>query len=144
MPIMFVEGRDDPINPVHGGEVRVASGPSAGSRGEVMSATDGARWYARHNDVAPGRGPVVERSGGVESTEWSGPDPVRLVVLDGTGHTFPTASGGWGPSRGPTTTRRARSGTFSPAAEPVLPRRARSSAPNPARQPRLTRRWGSP
>lgn len=101
VPIMFVEGRDDPINPVHGGEVRVASGPSAGSRGEVMSATDGARWYARHNDVAPGRGPVVERSGGVESTEWSGPDPVRLVVLDGTGHTFPTASGGWGPSRGP-------------------------------------------
>ena len=47
----------------------LASGPSAGSRGEVMSATDGARWYAQHNDVAPGRGPVVERSGGVESTE---------------------------------------------------------------------------
>ena len=29
---------------------------------------------------------------------WNGADPVRLVVFDDTGHAFPTASGGWGPS----------------------------------------------
>jgi len=98
VPMMFVEGREDPINPLSGGEVRVRAGSSQGSRGEVLSAADGARWYARHNGVGtvPERGP--ERAGGVESTVWDGADPVRLVVLDDTGHTFPTASGGWGPS----------------------------------------------
>lgn len=98
VPIMFVEGREDPINPLSGGEVRVRAGSSQGSRGEVLSAADGARWYARHNGVGtvPERGP--ERAGGVESTVWDGADPVRLVVLDDTGHTFPTAKGGWGPS----------------------------------------------
>lgn len=97
LPVMFVQGREDRVNPVDGGEVRVGSGPFARSRGEVMSAVDGARWFAELNEVpGAGRAPTRERDGDAEVLTWEGADPVRLVVVDDVGHSFPTLSGRWG------------------------------------------------
>lgn len=95
VPVMFVQGREDSINPVGGGEVRVGSGLTARSRGDVLSAVDGARWFAEHNGVRDGD-PVTRRDGDAETTTWPGADPVRLVVVDRVGHSFPTLSGRWG------------------------------------------------
>lgn len=96
VPVMFVQGREDTINPVDGGEVRVGSGPFASSRGEVLSAADGAEWFAQHNGVADGPAPTTERDGDAETTMWEGEDPVRLAVVDHVGHSFPTLTGRWG------------------------------------------------
>lgn len=96
VPIMFVQGREDPINPLEGGEVRVGSGPYAVSRGDVLSAVDGAEWFAERNGATITPAPTPERDGAVETFTWPGPEPVRLVVLDRVGHSFPTLSGRWG------------------------------------------------
>lgn len=96
VPMMFVQGREDSINPVEGGEVTVGSGPFASSRGEVLSAVDGAEWFAERNGVADGPAPSAERDGDTETTTWEGADPVRLVTVDHVGHSFPTTSGRWG------------------------------------------------
>ena len=96
VPMMFVQGREDSINPVDGGEVRVGSGPFAESRGEVLSAVDGAEWFAQRNGVAAGSTPAAVRDGDAETTTWDGSDPVRLVVVDRVGHSFPTLTGRWG------------------------------------------------
>ena len=96
VPIMFVQGREDRVNPLAGGEVRVGSGPSAVSRGDVLSAVDGARWFAERNGATITPAPVSHRDGAAETSTWQGPDPVRLVVLDRVGHSFPTLSGRWG------------------------------------------------
>ena len=96
VPIMFVQGGADTINPVDGGEVRVGSGRFASSRGEVVSAVEGARWFAERNGATARPAPPVRRDGDVQTATWDGVDPVRLVVLDRAGHTFPTLSGRWG------------------------------------------------
>lgn len=97
VPVMFVQGREDRVNPVEGGEVRVGAGPFARSRGEVLSAVDGARWFAERNELpGAGRAPTGERDGDAEIVTWEGADPVRLVVVDDVGHSFPTLSGRWG------------------------------------------------
>ncbi|WP_194860452.1 PHB depolymerase family esterase [Dietzia sp. SYD-A1] len=97
VPIMFVQGRQDPINPIDGGEVRVGSGLTAASRGEVMSAVEGAEWFARYNGIlAGGATPTVTREGDAETITWEGPAAVRLVRVDRVGHSFPTLSGRWG------------------------------------------------
>lgn len=97
VPIMFVQGREDPINPIDGGEVVVGSGPFAASRGEVHSAVSGATWFARHNNVtSDATVPPAVRDGDAETITWDGADPVRLVMVDRVGHSFPTLSGRWG------------------------------------------------
>lgn len=96
VPIMFVQGREDSVNPLDGGEVLVGSGPFASSRGDVFSAVDGGEWFAERNGAVIDPAPVTERDGHAETSTWQGPDPVRLVVLDRSGHSFPTLSGRWG------------------------------------------------
>lgn len=96
VPIMFVQGRGDPVNPVEGGEVRVGTGLFGSSRGEVLSAVDGAQWFARRDRAASDSAPVTVREGDAETTTWEGAEPVRLVVVDHVGHSFPTRSGRWG------------------------------------------------
>lgn len=98
--IMFVEGREDPINPIDGGEVVVGRGLSAVSRGDVVSAAAGAEWFAERNGAVAGSGPSTVRDGAVETTTWKGAHPARLVVLDHVGHSFPTLSGRWGQEGG--------------------------------------------
>lgn len=91
---MFVQGREDPINPIAGGEVLVGSGPFTESRGEVVSARRGAEWFAENNGID--RPPESGREGDAELSTWEGEQPVRLVVVDHSGHSFPTDSGRWG------------------------------------------------
>lgn len=100
MPMMFVQGREDPINPLEGGEVVVGRGPSAVSRGDVLPAVDGAEWFAGRKSAGPGPGRAQVREGDVETTTWQGAFPVQLVVLDHVGHSFPTQSGRWGQEGG--------------------------------------------
>lgn len=96
VPIMFVQGREDPINPVEGGEVRVGTGLFGSSRGEVLSAAEGARWFAQRDPELNDHELVTLREGDAETTTWEGAKPVRLVVVDHAGHSFPTRSGRWG------------------------------------------------
>ncbi len=95
VPVMFVQAREDTINPVDGGEVVVGSGRTAVSRGVVLSAGDGAAWFARHNGLDVGVAPAPVRSGAATTRTWEGEAPVRLVVVDGVGHSFPTADSGY-------------------------------------------------
>lgn len=96
MPVIFVQGREDAINPFEGGDVRVGSGPFGESRGEVLSAAESADWFAERNNAGQADGePVTERDGDAEVTTWSGENPVRLVAVDDSGHSFPTESGRW-------------------------------------------------
>lgn len=92
VPVMFVEGRDDPINPIDGGEVVLGHGPSAISRGEVFSASDGAEWFAALNGLTAASAQRGEDDGDVATTTWEGAAPVKLVVVDDLGHVFPTES----------------------------------------------------
>lgn len=92
VPAIFVEGRDDPINPIDGGEVVLGRGPSAISRGEVFSAWDGAGWFAARNGIAVDSAQRVEHDGDMATTTWEGAAPVKLVVVDDLGHVFPTES----------------------------------------------------
>lgn len=96
VPIMFVQRREDPVNPVEGGEVRVGTGVFGSSRGEVLSAVDGARWFAERGRPRSGPVPVTARENDAETTTWEGAAPVRLVVVDRVSHSFPTVSGRWG------------------------------------------------
>lgn len=88
MPAIFIEGMRDSVNPFEGGEVRVV-GPG-GSRGNVMSALDGAQSYADNNGAA---GPVpVASPDRVHITEWTGDHPVRLVAVEDEAHNFPLST----------------------------------------------------
>lgn len=97
VPVVFIEGRKDPINPINGGEVVLGLGAEAASRGQVRSAVDSADWFADRNGAS---GPTATiRDGDAEITDWpaSDPDaaPVRLITVDKSGHSFPTATGRW-------------------------------------------------
>lgn len=96
VPVIFIQGREDPMNPFDGGEVVVGAGPSAESRGEVRSARDSAGWFASRNGWPVGRTPATVRDGDAEITTWDGDHPVRLIAVEHSGHSFPTATGRWG------------------------------------------------
>lgn len=111
VPMLFLQGREDPINPFDGGEVVLGSGANAISRGYVRSADDSAEWFAQRNGIENTDSPTPVRDGDAEVTTWgdtaeSGMDdtsddsPVRLIAVDHSGHSFPTATGSWGNSGG--------------------------------------------
>lgn len=96
VPAIFMQGREDPMNPFDGGEVVVGSGIFAESRGEVRSAQASAEWFAERNGIPAGSASPPVRDGDAEITTWDGECPVRLVAVDHSGHSFPTATGRWG------------------------------------------------
>ncbi len=102
VPVIFIEGREDTINPINGGEVVFGHGSEAISRGFVRSAVDSANWLAERNGASDATEPV--RDGDAEITDWPatapGAEPVRLITVDKSGHSFPTATGRWGHSNG--------------------------------------------
>lgn len=111
VPILFLQGREDPINPFDGGEVLLGSGANAVSRGNVRSAEDSAEWFAQRNGIEGTDSPTTVRDGDAEVTTWgdtsggspSGPpddSTVRLIAVDHSGHSFPTSTGSWGNSGG--------------------------------------------
>jgi polyhydroxybutyrate depolymerase len=86
---VLLEGTRDPINPYAGGRVTIFG---FGDRGTVLSSLDSARWFARRGGVSDQ--PTVEtnrRCGGldVRQQDWGSPAVVRLVTMNGAGHTVP-------------------------------------------------------
>jgi polyhydroxybutyrate depolymerase len=94
IPVLFVNGTDDPLVPYAGGAVKVLGR----ERGEILSTDDAVAWWVRHNrcrsapvsralpDLAPDDGTRVT------VTTWGGGDQGAEVVLyriDGGGHTWP-------------------------------------------------------
>lgn len=99
VPVIFIQSREDPMNPFDGGEVVVGAGIFAESRGEVRSAQASAEWFAERNGVSAEVSDPV-RDGDAEITTWDGEFPVRLISVDHSGHSFPTTTGRWGNDNG--------------------------------------------
>ena len=92
VPVLIINGTDDPINPFAGGRVTIFG---FGDRGNVLSATATAEFFAGRNAVAGA--PVVERipqqrsaATSVDRTSWrSASGDVVLYTIHGGGHTLP-------------------------------------------------------
>lgn len=94
VPIFFVSGTDDPVNPWAGGEVRI---PGGGAPGRVRSAEDSAAYFRKLAGAQ--ETPVVRMypdrdttdGARVETRRWVGNEGVEVVlmVVHGGGHTLP-------------------------------------------------------
>jgi polyhydroxybutyrate depolymerase len=94
VPMLVMNGTEDPVNPDAGGVVEILGDSS---RGEVMSSLDTARYWA---SLAGHNLDAVQRTGSDRNPDdatrvtryvWrsAGHAPVELVSLEGGGHTFP-------------------------------------------------------
>jgi polyhydroxybutyrate depolymerase len=93
VPVLILNGTEDPINPFEGGRVTVFG---FGDRGDVLSAYESAAYFARRNGISAA--PVVESipresssRTSAERTQWrsdTGADVV-LYTIQGGGHTVP-------------------------------------------------------
>jgi polyhydroxybutyrate depolymerase len=96
MPVMIINGTDDPINPFNGGNVMLGSA----NLGPVYSSEGTAQYWAKLNGITGG--PDVKRLPHkstsdptyVEEMTWSAPGKpgVVLYVVHGGGHVVPTRS----------------------------------------------------
>jgi polyhydroxybutyrate depolymerase len=94
MPVMIVNGTDDPINPFEGGMVRLFY---VFPKGEVMSSMESARAWLKPEDreqhpkieLMPDRDPTDETH--IERLSWPG-SKVCLLMIHGGGHTVPGGS----------------------------------------------------
>lgn len=89
--VVLMEGSQDPINPYAGGRVTIFG---FGDRGTVLSSADSARWFAQRAGLA--LAPVsdtLRTLGGlaVQQQDWGVPSRVRLLTLQGAGHTVAQA-----------------------------------------------------
>ncbi|WP_116366235.1 alpha/beta hydrolase family esterase [Parahaliea mediterranea] len=93
LPVLIVNGTDDPVNPYEGGLVELFGDDS---RGEVISARDSAAYWAalagyssdgQHSDWPD---QVVDDDTRVTTLQWQGPGraSVALVSVEGGGHTL--------------------------------------------------------
>lgn len=90
--IEFVEGTQDPINPYGGGQVTLFG---FGNRGNVLSAQESAQWFAhRLGLTATEPQPLGQDISGISARQqdWRSVNGhVRLVTIEGGGHTIPQA-----------------------------------------------------
>lgn len=94
MPVMIVNGTQDPINPFAGGDVMLGST----NAGPVYSSKESAEYWAKLNGVtaAPQVKRLAHKNAGdptsVEETVWSeaGKPSVVLYAVNGGGHVVPT------------------------------------------------------
>ncbi|HEX6704293.1 MAG TPA: PHB depolymerase family esterase [Albitalea sp.] len=90
--VVLVEGTRDPINPYGGGRVTLFG---FGDRGDVLSAQASAQWFADRLGLSatPPTVLATDPSGmTAHRQDWrSGQGHVRLVSIDGGGHTLPQA-----------------------------------------------------
>ena len=87
--VVLLAGTKDPIVPYDGGRVTIFG---FGDRGTVLSAPASARWFAQRSGL--GTEPVADatqRIGAldVRQQDWGTPARVRLVTMQGAGHTVP-------------------------------------------------------
>lgn len=87
--VVLIEGTVDPINPYDGGRVTIFG---FSDRGPVLSASASARWFGQRAWL-PAE-PVLDatrRISGldVRQQDWGSPVQVRLVTMQGAGHTVP-------------------------------------------------------
>lgn len=90
--IGFIEGTRDPINPYGGGRVTLFG---FGNRGKVLSARASAEWFAGALGLSPGDERIIGSTNGLSAREqdWaSGTGRVRLLTIEGGGHTVPQAA----------------------------------------------------
>lgn len=90
--VTFVEGTEDPINPYAGGRVTLFG---FGDRGKVLSAQASAEWFARALGLATAETRTLEPVSGISARQqdWiSSGGHVRLVTIEGGGHTVPRAA----------------------------------------------------
>jgi polyhydroxybutyrate depolymerase len=147
VPVLILNGTEDPINPFAGGRVTIFG---FGDRGSVLSAHESAAYFARRNGIAGA--PVIERipqKGSsptyAERSQWrsaTGADVV-LYTIHGGGHTLPLPR-----SRGPRILGRTHPGLDGPAEiwrffarhSPSSPKRDTPGAPTlPAAPPSAAR-----
>jgi polyhydroxybutyrate depolymerase len=87
--IELVEGTRDSINPYEGGRVTLFG---FGNRGNVLSAQDSAQWFARCLGLTAAETQTLGTVSGISAhqQDWrSANGHVRLVTLEGGGHTIP-------------------------------------------------------
>lgn len=87
--IVLIEGTRDPINPYLGGNVAMFG---LGSRGTVLSAQESASWLSQRLGLAPAGDLVIDQTEDirVRQQDWTAHKGwVRLVSLEGGGHTIP-------------------------------------------------------
>ena len=91
MPVMIVNGTDDPVNPFEGGTVRLFY---VFSKGEVMSSLESARAWLKDEDrqkqpkIEPMDHHDLTDHTHIERLTWPG-TKVRLYMVHGGGHTIP-------------------------------------------------------
>jgi polyhydroxybutyrate depolymerase len=93
VPVLIINGTEDPINPFEGGRVTIFG---FGDRGHVRSARESAAYFARRNGIATA--PVIEQIAqegsaptSAERVHWRSPTgaDVVLYTIHGGGHTLP-------------------------------------------------------
>lgn len=90
--VVFVEGTQDPINPYEGGRVTLFG---FGNRGKVLSAQASAEWFAQRLGLGGVVSGISDLLPGirVRQQDWqSASGHVRLVTIEGGGHTVPQAA----------------------------------------------------
>jgi polyhydroxybutyrate depolymerase len=90
--VVLIEGTADPINPYQGGRVSIFG---LGDRGTVLSAQKSAEWFARRYGLQRDLRPKPVLKQGTLNATWqdwgSSPPLVRLITIQGGGHTVPKA-----------------------------------------------------
>jgi polyhydroxybutyrate depolymerase len=87
--VVLLAGTKDPIVPYDGGRVTIFG---FGDRGTVLSAPASARWFAQRNGLATEPAADTTQHIGtldVRQQDWGNPARVRLVTMQGAGHTVP-------------------------------------------------------
>ena len=98
VPVMIVNGTEDPINPYHGGPVTIFG---FGNRGNVLSSENSARFFAERAGMRgePELSHLPALESGADETEldhfsWSRPGvTVELIRVNGGGHSIPQPEG---------------------------------------------------
>lgn len=90
--ISFVEGTKDPINPYDGGQVTLFG---FGNRGNVLSAQSSAQWFANALGLSASETVTLSSVSDLSTyqQDWiSSSAHVRLITIEGGGHTVPQAA----------------------------------------------------
>ena len=96
IPVLMINGTEDPINPYQGGDVTIFG---HGNRGRVLSTAESAAWFAQLDGAAPAitaehlPSTAPTDPGWAERALWKSPSgmEVSLFTIHGGGHTLPQA-----------------------------------------------------